>query len=310
MIPYTPMSDATVPTVNDRVTLPAWPAWAPLAVLAVSAFWISNSLRPWLVMLVIFFGLYAGFKWQAFWSALRSGIRPSFSRAFGYFFLSAGVDAHVFLDDRGPVPAKPMPREWLAASVKTALGVILTYFVASRVHAGQPYLGAGLGLAGCVLMAHFGGFHLLALAWRRAGVNAQFVMRKPLLADSLSDLWGSRWNLPFRDMMHRLVLRPLSAPAGSTTAMFAVFLVSGLLHEMVISVPARGGYGLPTAYFLLQACGVLLERSRPGRRMGLRNGWRGWLFAFLVAVLPAVLLLNPPFIFQVGVPLLTWMGAL
>jgi hypothetical protein len=37
-------------------------------------------------------------------------------------------------------------------------------------------------MAGLILLLHFGTFHVLSLAWRRAGVNAQPIMRSPVLA--------------------------------------------------------------------------------------------------------------------------------
>jgi hypothetical protein len=91
-------------------------------------------------------------------------------------------------------------------------------------------------------------------------------------------------------------------------AFCAVFAVSGLLHEIVITLLAHGGYGLPTAYFLLQATGVLFERSQAGRRLGLGDGWKGWCFVALVAGLPAFGLFPPVFIRNVILPMLHAIG--
>src|SRR5207302_81500 len=102
------------------------------------------------------------------------------------------------------------------------------------------------------LFLHFGVFHLLALAWRRVGVKVLPVMRAPLLATSLSDFWSSRWNTAFSKLANELVFRPLTRRWGVTKAMLGVFLLSGLVHEAVISIPARAGFGFPTAYFILQ----------------------------------------------------------
>src|SRR6185436_15693327 len=95
------------------------------------------------------------------------------------------------------------------------------------------------------------------------------IMNAPLRSSSLADFWGLRWNLGFNGPARELLLKPLTPHVGAATASLLIFILSGLLHELVISVPARGGYGLPSAYFLLQAAGMRLERSPAGRRLGL-----------------------------------------
>src|SRR5260370_38671858 len=103
-------------------------------------------------------------------------------------------------------------------------------------------------------------------------------MSAPLRSTSLGEFWGKRWNLGFRQLAHELIFRPLCRRLGADTAGFLVFVVSGLIHDLVISLPARGGYGLPPLYFLLQARGVTVERSRFGKPPGRWQGGRGWCF--------------------------------
>src|ERR1044072_3969106 len=102
-------------------------------------------------------------------------------------------------------------------------------------------------------------------------------MQTPTKATSISKLWSGRWNTAFTDLMHKEVFAPIAKRRGAMAAIVGVFLVSGLLHELVISAPARGGYGLPTAYFGLQCAGVLIERSAFGAKLGLGHGAVGWL---------------------------------
>jgi len=89
-----------------------------------------------------------------------------------------------------------------------------------------------------------------------------------------------------------------------------VFVVSGFIHDLVISLPAHGGYGLPTGYFLLQGFGVSLERSGTGRRLGLQQGFLGWLCMFVFTVGPAFWLFHPAFVSRVIVPFMKAIGAL
>jgi alginate O-acetyltransferase complex protein AlgI len=111
-------------------------------------------------------------------------------------------------------------------------------------------------------------------------------------------------------LAHTFVFRPVVTRLGIAAATMAVFLVSGLVHDAVISIPARGGYGLPTLYFLIQGCGVLLERSRGGRRLGLRKSVRGRLLCGAVVLAPVGLAFHRPFVERVVVPMLEALGSL
>jgi hypothetical protein len=66
-----------------------------------------------------------------------------------------------------------------------------------------------------------------------------------------------------------------------------VFLGSGLLHELAITLPVRSGFGLPTLYFALHGVLTLFERKR-GRPIGK-------IPALLAVVLPLGLLFPPAF---------------
>ncbi|HEV2195281.1 MAG TPA: hypothetical protein VGR55_06845 [Candidatus Acidoferrum sp.] len=87
-------------------------------------------------------------------------------------------------------------------------------------------------------------------------------------------------------------------------ATLGAFAASGLLHDLAISVPAGAGYGLPTAYFLVQGIGVIAERSKTGKRFGLGRGARGWLWIALIAAGPVYALFHPWFVVRVIDPFL------
>jgi hypothetical protein len=78
----------------------------------------------------------------------------------------------------------------------------------------------------------------------------------------------------------------------------------------VISVTAGGGYGGPTLFFAAQGAGILVERSGPGRTIGLARGRRGRVFVLLLVVLPAPVLFHPPFVRHVVIPFMRALGAI
>jgi D-alanyl-lipoteichoic acid acyltransferase DltB (MBOAT superfamily) len=219
------------------------------------------------------------------------------------------MDAGKFLADGHPV-ARPQAREWAAATAKTLLGIALISFVAHRPPETNTLLDGWIGMMGIVLLLHFGLFHTISLIWRTAGVDAQPIMRSPASSTSLSEFWGKRWNLGFRQLTHSLIYEPVRRKAGPSHAILAAFAVSGIIHDLVISFPARGGYGLPTVYFLLQGIGVLLEKSKAGRWLGIGGGIRGRIFVSFCAGAPALLLFHPPFINNVMLPFFAFLGTI
>jgi predicted DCC family thiol-disulfide oxidoreductase YuxK len=228
-----------------------------------------------------------------------------------------------------------------APILKIAFGVLLL-FIAART-APNPLLAGWIGMIGMILIFHFGLFDLAAIAWRVAGVDARPVMNSPIKATSLSEFWGRRWNGAFNQLVLDVLFRPLTRWLGGRSsspsrrlsgaggrdarirsrrsstlhfqratgrATLTAFFLSGLVHELVISLPAGGGYGLPTAYFLLQGWGVVAQRTLVGKRFNLERGVRGRIFTMLIAAGPAFWLFHPPFVRNVVLPFMKAIGAL
>lgn len=252
-------------------------------------------------MCTLALAIYSSLKWLTWWRE-RVDVTHTAVRSAAYLLAWPGMDATAFLG--GSRVRKPRSLLWWWALAKTCTGILLMWVCARHVPATSPLLRGWIGLLALILLIHFGSFELIALAWQSAGVNAEAIMQQPLSSHSLSEFWGKRWNLGFRQLSHELVFRPLHKIIGTQAAMLLVFLISGLIHESVISLPARGGYGLPTAYFALQGFGVVFERSRTGRRLGLQSGFSGWVFMAIVTAGPAFWLFHPPFVIRVALPLM------
>jgi alginate O-acetyltransferase complex protein AlgI len=319
-----PMIGHSVP--NFSVSLD----WVPLLTLPTFAFLSRDHQPPWLFMWSMAFAIYLGCKWLTWRRATKPlGGATGCFRSICYLLLWPGMDPAPFLS-----PALPDARHritWSGAAFKTVVGAFLL-FGAARLARGDDTLWTGwLGMLGLILFLHFGTFELLALGLNKAGIGVEPVMRAPIRSRSLGEFWGQRWNTAFNDLAHELAFRPFVrtfeklgsslSKAGSRMpppnvgrrravvwATFAVFAISGLVHELVISLPAHGGYGLPTTYFTLQGLGVLFERSRLGRHIGLGCGLWGWLFTAACTAGPAFWLFHPHFVRNVILPMLHALG--
>jgi hypothetical protein len=275
--------------------------WLPLPLFFALAVWFGRSLPPWAYMCALALAIYFSLKWLTWWHE-RGDVTHTAARSAAYLLAWPGMDAVTFLSDSHA--RKPQSVQWGWALTKTCTGILLMWVCARHVPANLPLLQGWIGLLALILLLHFGSFELIALGWQAVGVNAQGIMQQPLSSYSLSEFWGKRWNLGFRQLSHEFIFQPTHRVIGAQWAMLLVFLVSGLIHESVISLPARGGYALPTAYFVLQGVGVLVERSRIGRLLRLQGGFSGWAFMAVVTAAPAFWLFHPPFVLRVALPLM------
>lgn len=279
--------------------------WFALAILPLVALTTKPFLPAWGFMWLMAFALFFGCKWLTLGTVVQRGNRVCPFRALAYLFAWPGMDAARFLS---PNLAPRCSRSTIVksaavATVRILLGLVLLFVVARLAH--STILTGWLGMLGMILILHFGLFDLASIGWRALRVDAPPIMNRPLRSTSVSEFWGRRWNAAFNDLAARLVFRPVARTTGTGAATVIAFAVSGLIHDLVISLPAGGGFGLPTAYFLIQGLAVLVERG-----FRFRSGISGWLFTMLIVAAPAYGLFHPPFVRNVIVPFMQAIGAL
>ena len=121
------------------------------------------------------------------------------------------------------------------------------------------------------------------------GIHLPAINRSPWLSRSASEFWGQRWNRVFGDWFYQTCFRPLRRKPQ--LAMFITFLISGLIHEIIVSVPLwivyrRNVFGFMMAYFLIQAISVWFERRY------LKNPISRRICLWSSLIIPAPLLFN------------------
>ncbi len=260
-----------------------------------------DNLPRWVLMWIIAGGLFMLGKVAVFQRARSmSGTPWPWWKVLAWFFAWPGMNARDF-DEGG----QKCPRFVVAALAKITGGVVLLWVVAR--HFDQPLAAGWCGMIGLILVLHFGVFDLLATFWQSRGFRAAPIMNTPIASLSVAEFWGRRWNSGFRDLAHPYLFVPAARRFGLHAALWVSFGVSGLAHELVISVPASGGYGLPTVYFLLQALGITLERRMT---TALESHATRWFFTHAFTALPAFILFHPPFVERVMIPFFHAIGAL
>jgi predicted DCC family thiol-disulfide oxidoreductase YuxK len=307
------------------------PAWTALITLPSAALLVRDHLAPWQFTWLMAAAIFFGCKWLTAWRALQRNADPTLPRTLGYFFAWPGMDAERFL---APTPSRPLldrlkplslvlsRTQARPAIANILLGAVLFFGFARFPQ--QQLLAGWIGMIGMILILHFGLFRLVAAGWHKVGINVEPIMNAPLRSKTVSEFWGRRWNTAFNrlavELVFRLTVRGLGGRSScdtarrsrrsstlhlSQTTMIATltaFLVSGLIHELVISLPAGAGYGLPTVYFLLQGIGILVEKASPQIR--------GRIFTVLIIALPAFCLFHPPFVRNVILPFMKAIRAL
>lgn len=273
------------------------------AAAIASAMALQPHVPPWAEMWLVAGSLFIVFKWLT-WSGRSAEFAPTSKRTMlGYLFGWVGLDVNEFCAPPRSL-ARPRAAEWALAVGKTLLGAAVLWGLVPRLPADRPVVAGGVGFAGLILFLHFGLFHLLALAWRQNGYAVRPIMQFPLLATSVADFWGQRWNRAYRAVSHDYFFRPAVMRFGAVAGTLVAFFASGLFHELVISFPAQAGFGGPTAYFVIQGVGLLFERSPTIRALVQRRPFFGWLYTLVFVFGPVGLLFHTPFLTHVIVPFL------
>lgn len=278
--------------------------WLPAVVVPGIGWWFLRDAEGWILMWGLSVAIFFGSKWLS-WFARSLPEAPCWKRV-AYWLAWPGLDARGFLT--GKADTQGWSR-WCVAGGVAVIGV--GFILAAALGDEVPDLArVWSGMLGIILFLHFGTMALIACFWNTVGVRARSLMNAPLLAVTLSEFWSERWNTAFRDLSSLVIFRPLARRLGAGRAAFAVFLFSGLVHDAVISIPARGGYGLPTLYFLIQWVAIVVQRSGTGLRWGLDRGLRARVFTSLVLILPLGLLFHTDFALGVILPSLQTLGGL
>jgi len=212
---------------------------------------------------------------------------------FAWFLLIwPGTNPDEFLRRGAPRP------EWTrrgVVSIFLGMGLLAGAHWASA-DALPQWMVAVLLLPGLSLVVHFGIFSILAGWTRRQGWAVALPFGNVFHLRNLRDFWSRVWNRPFTGFLVRLVARPLHRRWGLSrrATLWLGFLVSGLLHELAITLPAGAGYGGPTLYFLLQAFGCERQGKRPTPNRLITYAW---------IILPVPLVFPEAFIVGILYPL-------
>lgn len=190
-----------------------------------------------------------------------------------------GMDPGSFLTRRGGLSWKPDILIGLALMLAGTLGAWMVWAMGWRQIL-VMFVPMSVGF-------HFGALRVLKGGLRAAGYPVRTLFPNVLEARGLGDFWSRRWNVAYSQMMQRLIGRPVENLAGTGAGLAAIFLTSGLLHELAITLPVQSGYGLPTLYFTLHGALTLLERKM-GRPFGK-------IPTLLLVALPLGLLFPPAF---------------
>jgi hypothetical protein len=252
--------------------------------------------NPALRLFLVCFGAIYPIKAMAL--AVRRGPRTATGLA-AFLFAWPGVIPDHFRERRAAQTIEPAA--FLGAWARTVFGIASIVLLAIySPNIPERILGLA-GIGALLLTLHLGICGLLPWVLRWAGFAVPLLFDRPWAAASLADFWSRRWNLAFVEMNQRLFLRWLHRRAGKGGSRFALFALSGVLHELGISFPAGAGWGLPLGYFLLHGALVAVEE-----RYRIAN--RAWTWFWLIA--PSPWLFHEPFRRTLIVPFYRWLHVL
>ncbi len=265
--------------------------WLIVASLIIATHFAMLSQPPFLRMVGLCCVLLGGMKGLVY-AEWAGGEKLTLPRYAIFSFLWFGMDPGTFRLRKTGLSWKG---DVALGSLLTLLGVLGAWFV--------WFMGWRQILVMFVPLSlgfHFGVLRILKGLLRLAGFPVRTLFPNPLETTGIADFWGRRWNVGYSQMLQRLLGRPFEKLYGKSAGVMAVFIGSGLLHEIAITLPVRSGFGLPTLYFTLHGLLTLLE--------GKWNRPLGKIPALLAVTVPLAWLFPPTFQNEVIAPCIEVFG--
>ncbi|XSG74284.1 wax synthase family protein [Herpetosiphon llansteffanensis] len=271
-----------------------WAAWF-LAFLAIgNGLWLSQPWPLWGRIIAIWVPTYLAFKgWRLLYSPHAQTKQLGFWRNVGFIFW-LGMQLEPWLLPRQPDLAwrKNVAHGALWLGFGGVIGLVAWFWPTPTVGLWLLWR-CWLALVGVVISLFFGVTRLYLAIWQAFGWQVQPLFLAPIYSRSVSEWWGKRWNMAVHEVLSVVVWQPLKPLIGSRWAAAMVFIVSGLLHELLLSYPAAGGWGWPTGYFVVQIAATSLERQRSVRAWLRRSSYRQIIWTLSWTIIPAPLLFRP-----------------
>jgi hypothetical protein len=188
---------------------------------------------------------------------------------------------------------------WMAWSAVGAAGIVLVFranlAAGSIVHWSIRWLGA-LVAAYAATEATYGG--LLPALYRGLGRELPPLHRSPAAARSITEFWGSRWNLTVTNWFRQHLFTPLARAGRPKAGMALAFAASAVMHAYIALVAAGLLMaGIMLAYFLVQGALALIERPLGVPRWSPVAG-HAWTVALMTTTSP---MFTEPFLRCVGI---------
>lgn len=292
--------------IKNRLTFLAWPSLLFFLMLTEALFFKATPILKMLAIIAT--ALNAMKTIVTAISYKNTTFKLSFLQWVAFSTGWVGMRAQTFEQ----LFSKSMPGSWQLIKnglIRILIGlslVVLAHFTAKLDLDKQALfiVTSGIALVGLSLILHFGVLSISAGIWRFFGADTYLLFRQPAKSNSLTEFWGRRWNLAFIEMLSIAVLRPLKTKTGNTTSILLSFLLSGLLHEVAITLPVNAGFGMPTVYFIIQGLAVAAEKEMEKRNIVLlKNKLAAKLWVLFWVVAPIHFLFPNPFIEQIVWPL-------
>lgn len=277
--------------------------WLITLVLLVLGAWASQPLAPWPRLGVVWALVFVAFKALVLTHTEPTAlVGLTWWRYCGFVAGWLGMDVAAWI-----VPTAPVAAGWRRVLSGSAwllgAGGLTWLLLRWPVAAAWALPRAWCAWVAGVIAVFFGFTRLLTGIWNVLGRNVAPLFDAPVYARSLTEWWGKRWNLAVHTTLHLVIWQPLRGRFGTAGAATAVFLVSGLLHEYLLSYPANGGWGGPIAYFVIQAAGMYAEHKRAVRRILRVAAWRKAAWTLVITLVPGPLLFHPALLEALVMPL-------